>query len=93
MIQTTDISSPEGAISVEPAVSLGAYEIILSDSLEWLDSRSPESIHAVVTDPPFGLLEYDQDQLDKKQTGMEASGAFLLHTMGTYAILSRALPY
>ena len=40
-----------------------------ADCLEWL-SRVPEnSIHAVVTDPPYGVKEYDLDQLEKRAAG------------------------
>lgn len=43
--------------------------IIHADCLEWL-SRIPESsIHAVVTDPPYGLKEYDFDQIKKLENG------------------------
>ena len=33
------------------------YEIIEGDCFRWLKERPPHSIYAVVTDPPFGLLE------------------------------------
>ena len=37
--------------------------------MEWL-SRVPEhSLHAVVTDPPYGVKEYDLDQLEKRANG------------------------
>lgn len=40
-----------------------------ADCFEWL-SRVPEnSIHAVVTDPPYGVKEYDFDQLLKRANG------------------------
>jgi site-specific DNA-methyltransferase (adenine-specific) len=43
--------------------------IIHADCFEWL-SRIPEnSIHAVVTDPPYGVKEYDLDQLEKRAAG------------------------
>lgn len=43
--------------------------IIHADCLEWLN-RIPEcSIHAIVTDPPYGVKEYDPDQLEKRATG------------------------
>ena len=34
------------------------YSLYLADCLEWMDSRSANSIHAIVTDPPYGLKEY-----------------------------------
>lgn len=43
--------------------------LIHADCMEWL-SRSPkESIHAVVTDPPYGVKEYDFDQIEKRKDG------------------------
>jgi site-specific DNA-methyltransferase (adenine-specific) len=48
---------------------IGQSWIIHADCLEWM-SRVPEnSIHAVVTDPPYGLKEYDRDQLEKRASG------------------------
>ena len=44
-------------------------DLILADALEWLAAAEPASIHAVVTDPPYGLVEYQPDQLDKRRNG------------------------
>jgi len=45
------------------------YEIQNVDAFEWL-SRAPEnSIHAVVTDPPYGLVEYSDKELAKLNIG------------------------
>jgi site-specific DNA-methyltransferase (adenine-specific) len=37
--------------------------------LEWLRRAPRDSIHAVVTDPPYGVKEYDFDQLEKRDNG------------------------
>jgi DNA modification methylase len=42
---------------VESTRSLSAYEIVCADAFDWLASARRRSIHAVVTDPPYGLLE------------------------------------
>jgi len=34
------------------------YDLYLANCLEWMDSRPANSIHAIVTDPPYGLKEY-----------------------------------
>ena len=48
---------------------VGNSWICHADCLEWL-SRVPEnSIHAIVTDPPYGVKEYDVDQLEKRAAG------------------------
>lgn len=48
---------------------LGAYNIHLADAFEWLAMAKPHSIHAVVTDPPYGLVEYKPDQIEKMKNG------------------------
>jgi site-specific DNA-methyltransferase (adenine-specific) len=51
------------------AMRFGQSWIIHADCLEWL-SRIPEnSVHAIVTDPPYGVKEYDLDQLEKRASG------------------------
>ena len=40
-----------------------------ADCLDWLRSREPNSLHAVVTDPPYGLFEYTAEQLEKLRAG------------------------
>lgn len=39
------------------------------DAFEWLAEASPHSIHAVVTDPPYGLIEYTEKELKKLKMG------------------------
>ncbi|MGQ0815701.1 MAG: DNA methyltransferase [Gemmatimonadota bacterium] len=48
-------------------------EIVLGDCFEWLSGQPDRSIHAVVTDPPYGLVEYSADEqakLRKKKGGV-----------------------
>ena len=45
------------------------YTIHNADSLEWLRSQRANSFHAVVTDPPFGLVEYTAVELNKRRKG------------------------
>lgn len=45
------------------------YEIVHGDAFEWLRSRERNSIHAVITDPPYGLLEYTEVQKNKLRSG------------------------
>jgi site-specific DNA-methyltransferase (adenine-specific) len=47
----------------------GQQQLALADAFEWL-ARAPEnSVHAVVTDPPYGLLEYQPEQVRKLRSG------------------------
>jgi site-specific DNA-methyltransferase (adenine-specific) len=42
---------------------------VLSDALRFLDAVPPHSIHAVVTDPPYGIIEYDEKNQSKLRKG------------------------
>lgn len=59
-------------------LSIGSYRrhnlshrtaYILSDVLKWLADLPPNSIHAVVTDPPYGMIEYDEKNHSKLRKG------------------------
>lgn len=39
------------------------------DCLGWLDKQPANSVHAVVTDPPYGLLEYSDNEQSKLRAG------------------------
>lgn len=39
------------------------------DAVRWLADLPPNSIHAIVTDPPYGLIEYEDHQLKKRASG------------------------
>ena len=43
--------------------------VILADCFEWMPRIPDGSIHAIVTDPPYGVKEYDFDQLEKRTNG------------------------
>ena len=45
------------------------YEIYNVDAFEWLARARANSIHAVVTDPPYGLIEYTEKELMKLKSG------------------------
>jgi len=40
-----------------------------ADCFDWIESREPNSLHAVVTDPPYGLHEYSPEQQAKLRSG------------------------
>lgn len=46
-----------------------SYQIIEGDAFEWLAARKPNSVQAVLTDPPYGLVEYSPEQLAKRKNG------------------------
>jgi len=45
------------------------YEIYNVDAFEWLSEAAEDSLHAVVTDPPYGLIEYTDKELTKLKNG------------------------
>lgn len=47
----------------------GNATVVHADCLEWLRQRATESVHAVVTDPPYGLVEYSSKEQSKLRAG------------------------
>ncbi len=45
------------------------YTIHHADALEWLATAPENSIHAVVTDPPYCVVEYTPTQIAKQRSG------------------------
>jgi DNA modification methylase len=45
------------------------YSIHLADAFTWLQAREENSIHAIVTDPPYGLKEYSEIEKTKLRKG------------------------
>lgn len=43
--------------------------IIHADCLDWLPRIPENSLHGIVTDPPYGVKEYEVDQLEKRTNG------------------------
>jgi len=50
-------------------VQFGNATLVHADCFDWLNQRSNNSIHAVVTDPPYGLHEYTPEQQAKLRNG------------------------
>jgi hypothetical protein len=49
--------------------SFGSSEVFEADCLNWLRQQQPNTIHSVVTDPPYGLFEYTEEQQKKLRIG------------------------
>src|SRR5690349_15931305 len=45
------------------------YDVHLGDAFAWMEARDPDSIHAIVTDPPYGLKEYTEREKTKLRAG------------------------
>lgn len=48
---------------------VGRSRIVHADCFEWLGRIPENSLHAIVTDPPYGVKEYDFDQIEKRANG------------------------
>ena len=51
------------------AFEYGRATLLRRDCLSWLAERAERSLHAVVTDPPYGLVEYTSEQKAKLRSG------------------------
>ena len=55
-----------------PAVESWAWgdtQLLRCDCLDWLDQQGANSVQAVVTDPPYGLVEYSDQEQQKLRSG------------------------
>lgn len=50
-------------------VTVGRAALFFADAFEWLTTREPESVHAIVTDPPYGVREYEGAEQAKRRAG------------------------
>jgi len=48
---------------------MARYSLQLGDCFSWMDNRPKDSIHALVTDPPYGLKEYTPEEKAKLRNG------------------------
>ena len=47
----------------------GKSFLVHADCLEWLGRVPENSIHAILTDPPYGVREYESHELEKRSAG------------------------
>jgi site-specific DNA-methyltransferase (adenine-specific) len=45
------------------------YDLVHEDCFRWMRDRPEAAVEAIVTDPPFGLVEYSDEQLKKLHAG------------------------
>lgn len=71
MVSTS--STAEVIWESEPAVTCGRARLFEADCLDWLSEQPANSVHGVVTDPPYGLVEYsprEQRKLRSRNGGV-----------------------
>lgn len=56
-------------VALAPSVSHGKATLYHADCFDWLAARDESSIHAIITDPPYGLTEYSERELAKLRSG------------------------
>lgn len=73
---TSDLfGEPDATHAAASAVLAGAtwrfgrVSLIYADCNAWLAEQPANSVHAVVTDPPYGLVEYSDDEQRKLRAG------------------------
>lgn len=71
--------------------------LVYIDCFNWLKACPNSSIHAIVTDPPYGLLEYEPDQQEKLREGKggvwrqpSKLGGHLRSPVPRFTVLSKA---
>lgn len=52
-----------------PSERIGQSRIVHADCFEWLGRVPENTLHAIVTDPPYGVKEFEPDQLEKRANG------------------------
>jgi site-specific DNA-methyltransferase (adenine-specific) len=68
------METPRATGDTEPATEQppfrhGRATLWLDDCMSWLDRQPNNSVHAVVTDPPYGLVEYNDQEQRKLREG------------------------
>jgi DNA modification methylase len=60
---------PPGQVGDAIIFTYGRQTLHLADCFDWLREAEPNSVHAVVTDPPYGLVEYHPEHQRKLRAG------------------------
>lgn len=61
--------SPSPAKAAPRIFKFGKTTLIKDDCLSWIERQPANSLHAVVTDPPYGLVEYSDLEQKKLRSG------------------------
>lgn len=55
--------------TTRPAHIIGRAKLFYGSCFDWMRASEPHSIHAIVTDPPYGLVEYTETEQRKLRKG------------------------
>lgn len=67
-VQPQSLNLFEDAAQPEPRQP-APYRLVNADCIEWMHEQPARSIHAIVTDPPYGLKEYTDHETAKLRNG------------------------
>lgn len=56
-------------VATPPQFATGMARLFQADCIDWLKAAPFQSVHAVVTDPPYGLVEYSDTEQEKLRNG------------------------
>lgn len=59
----------QGVIENSRSFSYKNTRLDLADCFDWLRNAKENSLHAIVTDPPYGLIEYSDEEKEKLRQG------------------------
>lgn len=62
-------AAQDSFVSSSHRLGEAGYTLVHGDSLRWMAARPERSIHAIVTDPPYGLKEYTAPETAKLRRG------------------------
>ena len=68
-LESKTASKPEKQIEWREPYRFGKSILHHHNCIKWLAKRKKESVHAVVTDPPYGIHEYSTEQISKLRSG------------------------
>jgi DNA modification methylase len=68
-IRGVELVSPKKRPAAAAFFQVGKAKLFLSDCMTWMASQEPNSIHAVITDPPYGHREYTSEEQGKLRRG------------------------
>lgn len=67
LMRSDNATASVGAPGNEAAI--GQARIVWADCFEWLAAMEQRSLHAIVTDPPYGMVEYTEKEQAKLRNG------------------------
>src|SRR4051794_21478274 len=68
-VTTTEMAGTVRERAAPLVFTFGRGKLFHGDCIDWLHSQPANSIHGVVTDPPYGLVEYTPKEQAKLRRG------------------------